>query len=119
MTNYDISFDMDTYDMYLDGGDIAFATEDTILVQRLKAKLQFLYGEWFLDNTLGLPYTQTVFQPGTSETDLYSIFRSQISATDGVESIESLELNYTGNNRSLIVTFSVNDGVSATVEVAA
>jgi hypothetical protein len=117
MTIYDIAFDED-HDMYLDGADIVFTDEDTALVQRLTIRLQFLFEEWFLDNTVGIPYAQTIFDQGTSLEDIYSIFRKAISNTNGVESIQQLDLTPDPNEKGLRVDFAVNDNTaSGTVEV--
>jgi len=112
MTLYDIKFDVN-HDMYLDGADIAFADETNILSQRLKIRLQFLFGEWFLDNQVGIPYTQFVFEQGSSLEDIYAIFRKEIIETDGVESLQKLELTPAPNNKELRIDFVVNNGIAA------
>ena len=117
MTIFDIKFD-DDHDMHLDGSDIAFAEEDDIVVQRLTIRLQFLLEEWFLDNRAGLPFTQFIFEQGSSIEDIYELFRQEINNTDGVESITKLNLTPDASNKGMRVDFSVNDGVSrGTVEV--
>ena len=117
MTIYDIFFD-DTHDMALTGADIAFANETTIVTQRLTIRLQFLLGEWFLDNTKGLPYTQFILEQGSSLDDIYSLFKKEILQTEDVENLVSLEFTHDTEGKSLRVDFSVNDGLSSgTVEV--
>jgi len=106
-TKFDISFDS-THDMHLNGRDIAFTDETNVVVQRLKIRIQFLFKEWFLDNRVGLPYTQTIFEKGTDLKDVYTLFRQVIKNTEGVTSIESLELTPNPEERSLAVAFSVN-----------
>jgi hypothetical protein len=118
MTIYDIKFN-DDHDMYLDGGDIAFTDEDTVVVQRLKIRLQFLFNEWFLDTTKGLPYTQFILEQGSSIEDIYTLFKREILQTDGVENLQSLEFTQDLDNKGLRVDFAVNDGISTgTVEVS-
>lgn len=117
MTNFDIKFDVD-HDMHLDGADIAFADDDDIIKQRLTIRLQFLLEEWFLDNRVGLPYTQIIFEQGTDLKDVYSLFRDEILNTEGVEDIVTLELTPTTEDKILRVDFSVNSGsVTDSVEV--
>jgi len=98
------------YDMSLEGADIAFTNDDNEVVQRLESRLQFILGEWFLDNTAGLPYPQLIFEAGTSIDDVYSLFQQVITDTEGVEKIDSLVI--TPNERSILVEFSVNNGTS-------
>lgn len=104
------------HELELDGGDLRVTTDDEIVRQRLIIRLQFLLGEWFLDTTQGLPYVQTIYEAGKSDFDtLYSIFRSEVQKVEGVESIESLELDLDGEGRDLTVTVKVNQTITAEV----
>lgn len=117
MTIYDIGFDAE-HDMALNGADIYFAEEVDIVKQRLTIRLQFLLEEWFLDNTIGLPYTQFIFEQGSSIEDIYEYFRKEIKNTEGVENIIELNLTPDSDNKGLKIDFSVNDNTSTgTVEV--
>ncbi len=118
MIIFDIKFDDDNHDMHLDGSDIAFTNENNVLVQRLRIRLQFLFAEWFLNNQVGVPYIQFIFEQGSSIEVIYSIFRKEIKDTEGVDDIVSLKLTPDPNNKGLRVDFSVNKGtVTDTVEV--
>ena len=117
MTIFDIKFN-DDHDMHLDGADIAFAEEADIVKQRLIIRLQFLREEWFLDNRAGLPFTQFIFEQGSSIEDVYELFRKEIKDTDGVENITELDLTPNPSEKGLKIDFAVNDGVSrGTIEV--
>ena len=117
MTIFDIKFD-DDHDMFLDGSDIAFAEESDIIKQRLTIRLQFLLEEWFLDNRAGLPFTQFIFEQGSTIEDIYELFRKEINDTEGVEDITELNLIPDPSEKGLRVDFSVNSGVSnGSVEV--
>ena len=83
MTIYDIGFN-EEHDMFIVGSDISFAEETDIVKQRLTIRLQFILEEWFLDVTAGMPYTQIIFDQGTSLEDLYSIFYNEVKNTEGV-----------------------------------
>jgi len=118
MTIFDIAFDDENHDLFLDGSDLAFATDPDIVKQRLTIRLQFLLAEWFLDNRAGLPYTQFILEQGASIEDVYELFRKEIKDTEGVENIVSLDLTPTPSDKGLRVDFSVNNGViSDSVEV--
>jgi len=117
MTIFDIKFD-DNHDMFLDGSDISFAAESDVVIQRLKIRLQFLLEEWFLDNRTGLPFTQFIFEQGSSIEDVYELFRKEINDTEGVENITELNLTPDASEKGLRIDFSVNDGIlSGSVEV--
>lgn len=102
----------DNHDFTLKGQDLRMTTEEEDVVQRLSIRLQFLFEEWFLDNTVGLPYTQSFFQVGTDLGDIYSRIRTEIKETDGV--IELVSLNFTpdAGGKSLRVDFVVRDKFS-------
>ena len=102
----DIFFDSG-HDMTLDGQDIKFTDSDSSVVQRITIRLQFLLGEWFLDTTRGVPYTQTIFKKGTSLSDIYNIIRKHILETDGVLSLKKLDLTPSADERNLVVDFEV------------
>ena len=109
MTIFDLLLDA-THDLTLSGSDLAVAEDGDIIKQRLSIRLQFLFGEWFLNNQVGMPYTQFIFQQGNTLEDIYSIFRTEILDTEGVENIVSLELIPDPEDKGLRVEFSVNSG---------
>ena len=109
----DIFFDAD-HDMTLEGQDLKFADESNIVKQRLTNGLQLLLGEWFLDNTKGIPYTQTIYKVGTSLSDVYDIIRRFIIETEDVASLKSLNLTPDADERGLRIDFEAieSDGTS-------
>lgn len=106
----DFYFD-DNYDMSLENADIRFTNDDNKVVQRLTSRLQFILGEWFLNVSVGLPYPQIIFEAGTSIEDVYNLLRTTIINTDGVETINSLELTPDTEARTLLVTASINQNI--------
>lgn len=109
MTYYDLKLNA-SHDLQV-GSDLCLTDEEDAVVQRLSIRLQFLYEEWFLDNSVGVPYTQFIFKQGSSIQDIYEIFRKEIINTDGVENIVSLELTHDPDYKGLRVDFAVNDGL--------
>lgn len=103
----DFYFD-NNYDMSLEDADIRFTNDDNKVVQRLTSRLQFIVDEWFLDTTAGLPYPQIIFEAKTSIEDVYNLLRDKIANTDGVDKINSLILTPNTDERSLLVSLSVN-----------
>jgi len=114
---YDLSFNAD-HDLFLTNGQLSFVDEQNIVKQRLIVRLQFLYGEWFLNNKVGIPYTQIIFKTQTNLSEIHEIFSTEIKNTEGVENLESLDFNFDANNRNLIIAFSVNNGlITNTMEI--
>lgn len=81
---------------------------DEEIRQRLLQNLRFFLGEWFLDQTEGLPYFQAVFVKGTPPDIVEAAFKDRIIGTDGVESLERFEpLDLNSATRELKVDFDV------------
>lgn len=105
----------DPYDLSLDGQNPAFTTDDNEVVQKLKARLQFIKGEWFLDARIGLPYPDVIFEVGTDLNDVYDLLRETIMETDGVEILDSLTITPNADERSILVEFRVNNATTETM----
>lgn len=100
-----------------DNDDVAIVNNQLVLTennsqdeirQRLLQNLRFFYGEWFLDQTEGLPYFQSVFVKGTPPDIVEAAFKDAIIGTDGVESLERFEpLDLNSATRELKVDFDV------------
>lgn len=77
-----------------------------IVAQRLKIKLYTFYGEWFLDETTGVPYIQQIFNKVRSKATIDLIFQGIISEDPDVIEILTFESEVT-NSRGYTLTFQV------------
>jgi len=73
--------------------------------QSLRVRLVLFRGEAFLNTDLGVPYFSEVLRKGIDEAALVSIFREAILDTDGVISVDELDLDYVPTARRLDVVF--------------
>lgn len=81
---------------------------DGEISQRIQQRLKFFYGEWFLDQTEGVPWFQAIFQKGTPPDIIEGILKDRIISTEGVETLNRFEpLDYTPATRQLKVVFDV------------
>jgi len=108
----DLALD-DDHDLFVTNQDLTLTTTDNEVIQDLLIRLQFILNEWFLDNTAGIPYPQTIFEKGTNLAVVYSIFRNEIKNTDNVKKLNILSLLPNTGNKSLLVSFEViqNNGI--------
>jgi hypothetical protein len=85
---------LDTNDLVLDDSslNIVFTDLDQYITQKIKNRLLFLKGEWFLDVSLGIPYFESVFEKGTDYNFLTLIFRSELLKINGITDILEFEL---------------------------
>jgi hypothetical protein len=93
-------------DLDLSTNNIVLIDGDEALIQKLKARLQFFRGEWFLDRNIGFPYWTDVFLKAPDLTVVRSLYRQTILGCPGIDSLNSLELDYIAAERRLDVSFS-------------
>ena len=101
--------DVDTNDLVV-GTDrnLAFTTGLVdFYAQKITNVLQTFAGEWFLDETIGLPYFETIMKKGADLDDVNAIFQAEILDIDGVEEILKFETNYDESLRKYELEFAV------------
>lgn len=102
-------------------GDLAFTNNSLVIEtgilaetkQRLKAKFGTFLGEWFNDETLGLPYYQDILVKNPDLNRIKSIYREIVLDDEQVDSlVEPVEALLNTVTRELTVTFAakLNDG---------
>ncbi|OJB84491.1 hypothetical protein A9Q61_12475 [Yersinia ruckeri] len=98
-----------------ESGDYTFGQGDnTFLIdspeavaQAVKTRFELWRGQWFLDLTEGTPYIQSVL--GKQRSDVYILaIRERILDTQGVNSIQEFEASYSGDNRRVIFTATID-----------
>ena len=106
----------DNHDMHVLNGQIARVSLSDAIMQLIKTRLLTVQEEWFMDLSAGLPwYTKMLVKP----TDLYKIrsyLSKEIVATEGVDSLLSIELQYNSEERKLDVEFKYTDTYGNTLE---
>ena len=83
------------------------------IVQRIRVRLAFWLGEWFLDTLQGFPYIERVFVKNPKLPVINSLFRSAIAGVPGILSVQQCAV--TGFNkvtRSATISFlaKLSDG---------
>lgn len=77
-----------------------------VVAQRLRISLYTFYGEWFLDETIGVPYIQQIFTKVQRKSKIDLIFQGIIAADSGVIEILSFSSEISAQ-RGYTMTFSV------------
>ena len=94
------------HDLYLDpDGQIALA--QTPLDQRIDCRLRTFRGEFWLDQSIGIPYFQEILKKNPDLQAVRAAFASEIQKVAGVKTINSLSLEIDRAQRKLTVTFNV------------
>lgn len=88
--------------------------------QRVRQRLLFLNGEWFLDQRLGTPYRTTLLGEHVAPELAVEELRAVALAVEGVDSVEVISYEYDGSSGRLTAKLRIDDtnGESSTIEVA-
>lgn len=75
--------------------------------QKLRIALRIFKGEYFLNNTLGLPYIEEIFRKDPNIDFIEDLYKSKIASIYGVEEITFFELLADTLTRDFVVNFTV------------
>lgn len=104
----DIALDPLTHDLAFIDQSVAFVENVDFVIQKLKIKLQFFLGEWFLDTAVGVPFYSDILIKNPNFPDIENILKATILEVDGVNEILEFKSEFSRSIRKLDVTFKVN-----------
>lgn len=107
----DLALNPTTGDLMVTAGELTLtgapnATTVDAVEQKLRIRLSLLLGEYLLDTSVGIPYTQTILGVKGNQAIAEGIFRQAITTCPGVASLLSFSLTV-GANRQASLSFSV------------
>ncbi len=108
----DIALDLDpvspTYlDLYLVDNDLAMTTTVTQgILQDILQRLRVFYGEWFLDNTIGIPYFTQILIKNPDQASIDALFQNEILGVPGVQALVSYSFRTNFALRTLTISFT-------------
>lgn len=73
--------------------------------QRLSQRLRLFLGEWFLDQTRGVPWIQQVFKKNPNPVVVDAVIKREILAEPQVTELQTFSLDLDTATRILTVTF--------------
>lgn len=77
------------------------------VAQRIRSRLAFFRGEWYLDARVGVPYYQRILGiKGVSDATLTAIFGQVVRRTPGVSSVESISVARNPRTRQATLRFT-------------
>ena len=62
-------------DIFVKNGNFVFVDDAAEVLQNVRSRLLFYMGEWFLDNTLGVPYFQEILTKPANLSNVESIIK--------------------------------------------
>ena len=73
----DLKLDTTTHDLVIENYDLALVDGIDLVRQAIKQRLLLVLEEWFLDDTIGVPWYQYIFQKGADINRVKSILINQ------------------------------------------
>jgi hypothetical protein len=115
-------FEVNPEDVFDDSGNLISTENDLCLCgfgldlvedieqirQKIKIRLQFFLGEWYLDTTLGVPYFTEVSEKNPKMARIQAIFKAVIIETPGVTELTAFSATYDAALRVFNLDFTVN-----------
>lgn len=86
------------------------------VAQQIKINLLSFLGEWFLDNTYGVPYLEDILIKNPRMTTVETIMRNHINSVPNVTSVDALSLDWDRRGRTLRVDFSASTDMGPITE---
>lgn len=105
-----------SHDIYFNtDGSLAMVTDENELVtQQVKCLLLTNTGEWFLDNTVGIPYFDYIFDAG-DEKIIKNIIYSKIINIENVISVNILSIEV--KLRSMTIILNINNSKNIEIKI--
>jgi len=100
-------------DLDLQGGQLVLVEGQEEIKQHLEQRLRTFLGEWFLDQSIGIPYFDDILKKNVIVSEVESIFINEIISTPGVVRLLEFDLSLDKGLRRLSVTCLVEtiDGI--------
>lgn len=95
---FDFALD-DNWDLLFMENDMRFVHGINYVGQKVKIRLQWFLGEWFLNEDIGLPYFQEILIKNPNRLSIVNMIKRVIMDTEGIESIESFSADFIEGER--------------------
>lgn len=104
----DLALDPETHDLLIQNFDLVLNADLESVRQAVSVRLQFFYGEWFLDITEGIKYYEYILVKNPDLSLVSGIIKTAILNTPNVKEILDYSQAYDSVARSLTVSFRAN-----------
>lgn len=112
----DLHLDPLTGDLDMIAGDLYLVKDLEAIRQEAETRMRFFLGEWFLDNTAGLPYFQNILVKAPNLNAIKTILSNEVLKVAGIKSLLKMDLNFDRVARTLVVKWTANTDLNKLVE---
>ena len=107
----DLSLDLTNNDLKIFNNDLVLTSDidpngQNPILQDILQRMRLFLGEWFLDNTKGVPYFQQIFVKNPDMSKIEAIFIELILSTSGVDSLIDYSFSSNSSTRRFEISFS-------------
>lgn len=100
----DVLMSLITNDIVVANGDLSIVSGSDAIAQDWQQQMQVWAGEWFLDNTIGVPYKQTILVKNPNLDLVQAALLTATTNVPGIVLILDFNFNYDNNSRSISVS---------------
>lgn len=101
-------------DVQVVNGDLLLVDGKEAIKQHVIQRLRIFLGEWFLDNTIGLPFFDQILVKNPDKSKIDALILNCILGTPGIQQVNTYEAISDFTVRSLQITFEAQT-ISGTV----
>lgn len=103
-----MDFALQNGDLELKHGDFLLCGDDKqAIAQAISVRLKTLAGEWFLDESIGIPYLTHILGKKKRERLLQKLVMGELKSLPVINKINDFEINNGPSERDLVMKFSV------------
>ena len=92
-------------DLLISNGDLVIVTGLTEIQQNVLQNVRTFLGEWFLDNTVGVPYFQQILVKNPDQGKVDALIQNAILSTPGIVQLLSYASSINTQSRSISIQF--------------
>jgi hypothetical protein len=102
----DIALNTATSDLDLSNGDLYLIEENDAIAQHVSQRFKTFLAEWFLDETVGVPYFDYIFRKNPNPVVIDAVLKRVALESPGVVELTSWELTLDSARRELSLDFT-------------
>jgi hypothetical protein len=94
-------------DLEIKNGDFVLCADDSqAIAQAITIRLKTLAGEWFLDESIGIPYLTQILGKKRRERLLQKLVTDELKTLPGLNTVKDFELNQGLTERDIVIKFN-------------
>jgi hypothetical protein len=114
--NKDLLLDQNN-DLAIISFDLALTDNTQLTGQKIKQALLLFEGEWFLNNSIGMPYFTEILGKDNSLSRIETLYIRAIQAIPEVVEILSFNIDEDNTTRTLKINFKVRDAEGNIIDI--